>query len=218
MEKRRIRGISSVIPARYRGVSFDRPPVADMARDMKMRHAVQAGRGYLQDLDVNLEKGAGLWFMGNTGTGKTSLAMLIAKEALARGKSVAVYFAPKLLTRIRMTYQASDREDSYDQFFRRLTSVDLLYIDDLGSERRTDWVVEQLYALVNERYENEGSILLTSNALWESDVVRSLEQGQKTLTDQIGIRTVSRLKEICADPIPLFGPDRRVDFDLGSQA
>src|ERR1700749_4522969 len=65
MERRRVRGISSVIPARYRGVSFDRPPIADMDRNMKSRHAVQATRSYVEDLDRNLEQGAGLWFMGN---------------------------------------------------------------------------------------------------------------------------------------------------------
>jgi len=86
---------------------------------------------------------------------------------------------------------------------RRLTSVELLYIDDLGSERHTDWVVEQLYALVNERYENQRSMLITSNAS------RDVEEGRRQLEEQIGSRTVSRLIEICDDPLPLFGPDRR---------
>ena len=92
---------------------------------------------------------------------------------------------------------------AYEAFFTRLTSVDLLYIDDLGSERHTDWVVEQLYALVNERYENQRSMLVTSNAQ------RDVEEGRRQLEDQIGSRTVSRLVEICDDPLPLFGPDQR---------
>jgi DNA replication protein DnaC len=143
--------------------------------------------------------------MGDTGTGKTTLGMLAAKEALAAGKTVAVYFAPKLLTQIRQTYQATDSEDAYDAFFKRLTSVDLLYIDDLGSERHTDWVVEQLYALINERYENQRSMLVTSNAAGDVD------KGQRLLEEQIGARSVSRLVEICGDPLPLFGPDQRVE-------
>jgi len=48
-------------------------------------------------------------------------------------------------------------------------------------------------------------MLVTSNA--ETGV----DQGQRQLTDQIGPRTVSRLIEICGDPLPLFGPDRRVE-------
>jgi DNA replication protein DnaC len=203
LKRGRIRGVASVIPPRYHGVSFDRPPVSDMRRDMATRHVVNAVQGFVDELDENLEAGRGMWLMGNTGTGKTTLGMLAAKTALAAGKTVAVYFTPKLLTQIRQTYQATESEDAYDAFFRRLTSVDLLYIDDLGSERHTDWVVEQLYALVNERYENQRSMLVTSNAR------QDVEEGRRQLEDQIGSRTVSRLIEICDDPLPLFGPDRR---------
>ena len=64
-------------------------------------------------------------------------------------------------------------------------------------------MVEQLYALVNERYENQRSILVTSNAK------KDVEEGRAQLEDQIGSRTVSRLTEICDDPLPLFGSDRR---------
>jgi DNA replication protein DnaC len=203
LRRGRVRGVASAIPPRYRGVSFDRPPVSDMDRDMTTRHIVNAVRGFVDDLDENLAAGRGLWLMGNTGTGKTTLGMLVAKSALAAGRTAAVYFTPKLLTQIRQTYQATDSEDAYAAFFRRLTSVDLLYIDDLGSERHTDWVVEQLYALVNERYENQRSMLVTSNA------GQDVEEGRKQLESQIGPRTVSRLIEICGDPLPLFGSDRR---------
>ena len=203
LRRGRVRGVASAIPPRYRGVSFDRPPVSDMLRDMSSRHVVSAVRGFVDELDANLDAGKGMWLMGNTGTGKTTLGMLVAKAALAAGHTVAVYFTPKLLTQIRQTYQATDSEDAYDAFFRRLTSVDLLYIDDLGAERHTDWVVEQLYALVNERYENQRSMLVTSNAR------QDVEEGRGQLEEQIGSRTVSRLIEICDDPLPLFGPDRR---------
>ena len=198
-------GVAAAIPRRYRGVSFDRPPISDMARDMTSRFVVEACREYVADLDDNIDEGRGLWLIGNTGTGKTSLGMVVAKAALAQGKTVGVYFAPKLLTRIRQTFQETESENAYGQLFAKLTALDLLYIDDLGAERRTDWVVEQLYAVINERYEEQRSMLVTSNAT--SDVA----EGQRQLEDQIGSRTVSRLVEICGDPLPLFGPDRRVE-------
>ncbi|HEX5929797.1 MAG TPA: ATP-binding protein [Solirubrobacterales bacterium] len=204
LNRGRAKGVASAIPARYRGVSFDRPPVSDMARDMGTRHVVQATRDYVEGIDENVAAGRGLWLMGNTGTGKTTLGMLVAKEVLAADKTVGVYFTPKLLTRIRQTYQEAESNSAYDDFFRRVTSVDLLYIDDLGSERHTDWVVEQLYAVINERYENQLPLLVTSNS--DSDV----DKGQRQLEEQIGPRTVSRLVEICGDPLPLFGPDHRV--------
>jgi DNA replication protein DnaC len=190
------RGISSVIPARYRGVSFDRPPVSDMTRDLQTKAAVSAVRAYVDDLDRRLAEGRGLWIFGDTGTGKTTLAMLISKAALEAGKSVAIYSLPKLLARIRKTYDSEPGGDSYLSLFDKLTSVDLLHIDDLGAEKRSDWVLEQLYALVNERYETERSVVITTNL------------GHAELEEQIGSRTVSRLTQIC-DEVPLFGSDRR---------
>ena len=86
LKRGRVRGVASAIPPRYRGVSFDRPPVSDMARDMTTRHVVNAIHGFVQDLDENLASGKGMWLMGNTGTGKTTLGMLVAKEALAAGR------------------------------------------------------------------------------------------------------------------------------------
>ena len=191
------RGVSSVIPARYRGVSFDRPPVSDMARDLEARIAVTEVRAFVDELGERLAAGRGLWLMGGAGTGKTTLAMLISKTALEQRRSVAIYSLPKLLARIRSTYDSAPGGDSYISFFERLTSVDLLHIDDLGAEKRSDWVLEQLYALINERYEAQRSVLVTTNL------------DQTELEEQIGPRTVSRLIEICGDPLVLAGPDHR---------
>ena len=192
-----LRGIASVIPARYRGVSFERPPVSEMAADPRARMVVEEVRTFVEDIDSRLDEGRGLWLMGDTGTGKTTLAMLVSKAALAAGRTVAIYSLPKLLARIRRTYDAEAGEASYLELFERLTSVDLLHVDDLGAEKRSDWVLEQLYALVNERYEARRSILVTTN----------LDQAR--LEEQIGQRTVSRLVEICGDPLALFGEDQR---------
>jgi DNA replication protein DnaC len=196
LNRGRSRGISSTIPARYRGVSFDRPPVSDMARDLQTKLAVSQVRAYIADLDNQLAEGRGLWVFGGTGTGKTTLAMLISKAALEAGKTVAIYSLPKLLARIRRTYDSEPGGDSYLSFFERLTSVDLLHIDDLGAEKRSDWVLEQLYALVNERYDSQRSMLITTN----------LQHDQ--LEEQIGSRTVSRLAQICEE-VEIVGDDRR---------
>jgi len=198
LKRSRVRGVASAIPPRYRGVSFDRPPVSDMAGQAETREAVKRIGAYIDALDSNLERGRGLWLFGDTGTGKTTLAMLVSKAATEGGHSVAIYSLPKLLARIRRTYEGEPGSDSYGAFFERLTSVDLLHIDDFGAEKRSDWVLEQLYALVNERYEDERSILLTTNLTVEK------------LEEQIGPRTVSRLTETC-EQIPLFGADRRLE-------
>lgn len=198
LRRGRNRGVASVIPRKFQGVSFERPPVSDMARDFQARGAVEEIRSYLRDLDENLENGRGVWLYGDPGTGKTTLAMLVSRMALESSHSVAIYSLPKLLARIRRTYDAEPGGDSYLTFFERLTSVDLLHIDDLGAEKRSDWVLEQLYALINERYEAQRSILVTTNL------------DEPELKAQIGERTVSRLVEMCGTcMIPMHGDDRR---------
>jgi DNA replication protein DnaC len=198
IKRGRVRGVASAIPPRYRGVSFDRPPLSDMAQRAETRETVKRVRSFIDNLDSNLDAGRGLWLFGDTGTGKTTLAMLVSKAATETGRSVAIYSLPKLLARIRRTYDEEAGGDSYSAFFERLTSVDLLHIDDFGAEKRSDWVLEQLYSLVNERYEDERSIMLTTNLTVDK------------LEDQIGARTVSRLTETC-EQVPLFGADRRLD-------
>ncbi len=197
ISRSRSHGINSVIPAKYRGVSFERPPVSDLARAPATAPVVDEIRAYVEDVDHRLREGRGLWLMGDVGTGKTSLAMLVSRHALEAGRTVAIYSLPRLLARIRRTYDADTGGDSYLEFFERLVSVDLLHIDDLGAEKRSDWVLEQLYAIVNERYESQRAVLVTTNL------------DQPALEEQIGPRTVSRLVEICGDPLPLFGEDMR---------
>jgi DNA replication protein DnaC len=189
----RLRGIDSVIPAKYRGVSFDRPPVTLMNEIV-----VRRVREHCVRIEENIETGRGLWLYGSSGTGKTTLAMLVSRIALEAGRSVAIYSLPKLLARIRRTFDAEAGEQSYSDLFERLATVDLLHIDDLGAENRTEWVLEQLYALVNERYEAQRSLVVTTN----------LEEHE--LEEQIGGRVVSRLVEMCGDPLPLFDEDRRM--------
>jgi DNA replication protein DnaC len=192
----RTRGVRSVLPTKYQGVSFDRPPIADMARDPQTRIAVTAVREFIDALADNVAQGRGLFVEGDVGTGKTTLAMLVSKHAIEAGYSVAIYSLPRLLARIRRTYDGDAGELSYLEFFRRLTSVDLLHIDDLGAEKRSDWVLEQLYAIVDERYASNRSIMVTTNLK-----VTALEE-------QIGARTVSRLAEMCST-LPMYGDDRR---------
>ncbi len=205
IERARSSGLKGSLPKRYRGVSFDRPPVSDMARQPGLSATVGAVRRYCETIGEQLDAGHGLWLMGGPGTGKTTLAMLASKAAIDAGRSVAIYSTPALLARIRQTFDAETGEDGYLAFFDRLVNVDLLHLDDLGAERSTDWVLEQLYAIVDRRYNDERSIVFTTN----------LEEPE--LTEQVGARTVSRLVEMCdGNPLPLFGQDRRVEMAPGA--
>jgi DNA replication protein DnaC len=190
VERARARSLSAVIPKKYRGASFDRPPVTDMPGPQ-----VQVVKRFVRQIDENLDAGRGLWFYGTVGTGKTTLAMLVSRAALDAGRSVAIYSLPRLLAEIRATFE-TDSEGSYVDFLDRLAAVDLLHVDDVGAERTSDWVLEQLYAIVNARYEDERSVTITTN----------LERDD--LVEQIKERTVSRLEEMCT-LVPLYGEDAR---------
>jgi hypothetical protein len=214
-------------------------------------------RAFTRSIEENLERGRGLWFDGPVGTGKTSLAILVAKAAKDAGRSYAVYPVPRLLAEIKRTFDR-DASDSYMGFFRRLCTVDLLVLDDLGAEKQTEWVLEQLYSIVNERWQDRRSIVVTTNlpdpdpdaagpmlrasvrdlrdaAASSRNSGRDLDELRRIververlaaqvgaqelaaerdpiarLRSQIGSRTVSRLIEICDDPLPIEGEDLRM--------
>jgi DNA replication protein DnaC len=189
--QRRASNLSAVIPRRYRDVSFDRPPVTNIEPAI-----VAHTRRFAATIDDQLDAGRGLWFMGPPGTGKTTLAMLVSKAVLEAGRTAAIYSLPRLLNEIRLTYETG----GHNQLLDRLAAVDLLHIDDVGAERKNDWVLEELYSIVNARYEDQRSIVLTTNC-----------DDRDKLCEQINARTVSRLTEMC-DELPLGGADHRMEF------
>lgn len=193
LSRARARSLAGVIPRRFRGVSFERPPVTEIDANV-----VREVRHFIASIDTKLDEGQGLWFQGDVGTGKTTLAMLVSKAALDRGRSVAIYSLPRLLAEIRTTFDDGSAR-SYTDLLDRLGRVELLHVDDVGAEKTSPWVLEQLYAIVNARYEAERAIVITTN----------LEPHE--LSEQIGERTVSRLTEICGAGLPMYGHDWRMD-------
>jgi DNA replication protein DnaC len=194
LARRKARKLAGVIPRRYQGVSFDRPPVTQIDATV-----VRTVRRYVDTLDQRLEEGKGIWFQGDVGTGKTTLAMLISAEALRRSHSVAIYSLPRLLGLLRETF-SDESESSLSQLLDRLAAVELLHVDDVGAEQSSPWVLEQLYSIVNTRYEDGRAMLLTTNL------------NPAELREQIGERTVSRIIEMCGDPLMLCGTDQRISL------
>ena len=97
-------GIGTGIGRRFLEVSFDREPIVSL--DPVVLRQV---RSFLRSIEDNLEAGRGLWFDGPVGTGKTSLAILVAKAAKDAGRSYAVYPVPRLLAEIKRTFDRDAR-------------------------------------------------------------------------------------------------------------
>jgi DNA replication protein DnaC len=199
MARKRASAVAGRLPRRFREVSFEREPVVSIERSNPA--VVREVRLYVAAVRERLDEGRGIWFAGQVGTGKTTLAMLVSKAAIEADRTVAIYSLPRLLALLRDTYQ-DDAQYSLNELIDRLSAVDLLHVDDVGAEQTSPWVLEQLYTIVNTRYEEGRAILLTTNLV--------TIQGDEALRDQIGDRTVSRIYEICGDPKTMFGEDRRL--------
>ena len=223
--RKRAASLEGRVPRRYRGASFDRPPVVGMPEPV-----VSAVRSYVRNLTDRVEEGRGMWLVGDVGTGKTTLAMIVSNAALEAGYSVAIYSLPRLLNLIR---DEVGSENSLLDLLDRLSGVDLLHIDDLGAQHTTPWRLEQLYSIVDARYQAGRPILATTNLMPATlaeqmgrQILTTVTEdgtGQKTeqrrevsndATEVVGQRIVSRLVEMCGDPLPLFGKDKRHELPV----
>jgi DNA replication protein DnaC len=194
LARKRAAAVAGRLPKRFREVGFDREPVVSIERANP--YIIRDVRAYVRAIDERLDEGRGIWFTGDVGTGKTTLAMLVSKAAMEADRTVAIYSLPRLLAMLRDTYD-DDSQYSLSDLIDRLCSVDLLHIDDVGAEQTSPWVLEQLYTIVNTRYEDGRALVLTTNL------------AEEALQAQIGERTVSRVHEICGMPLGLFGDDQR---------
>jgi DNA replication protein DnaC len=196
LARKRAAAVQGRLPKVYRDVSFDREPVLSIARANE--HPVRAIKHYCRTIGERLDEGRGLWLMGNPGTGKTTLAMLVSKTAMEHDRTVAIYSLPRLLAMLRDSY-ADGARYSLNELIDLLSSVDLLHVDDVGAEQTSPWVLEQLYTIVNTRYEDGRAVMLTTN-ITDAEVLK----------EQIGERTVSRLHQMCGDALPFMGEDARL--------
>lgn len=188
----RSRSLARTIPERYQHVGFERHPVTAMDPII-----VREIRRYCDTVDRRLDEGRGLLFFGTTGTGKTTLAMLVAQEAMRRHRTVAIYDAPRLLRRIGATFRP-DSQETWTELIDQLEAVDLLVLDDVAVASQAEWVLEQFYSVINRRYEACRAIVVTADV-----------ESPDLLGEHIGRRAASRLLETCL-PVPMFGPDNRM--------
>lgn len=134
--------------------------------------------------------GRNLLLLGAVGVGKSHAAVAAVRPAhFDRGADVRFLPVVELLDLLR---PGGPEGALYD-----LADTDVLVVDDLGTERSTDWTDERLYAVINRRWLEERPTAATSN----------LEP--KALRDALGARTYSRLVGNGAVVVTLDGPDRR---------
>lgn len=185
------------IPLRYWKVSFEKIP-ADVSRNNPDAGSAQTqARSYIEKMEEMADDGVGLLLWGSNGRGKTSMAVVIAKEYRRRGRSVLFVEAAALKQYvINGVFFDGDEGESY---WDRAMSVDVLVIDDFGkgTQDRTGFGMRLFDELVRHRNAEKLVTFITTNMC-------PRDQLSELLLDS----TIHSLKE-CVIPLEIIGDDQR---------
>lgn len=162
--------------------------------DGKRSGVIEIAKRYCIAFDNCKRQGYGAIFYGEVGTGKTFTAGCIANCLLSQGYTVRMTNFSRIAAQLQETFNK-------DSYYADLAGYDLLIIDDLSSERNTEYMNEQIYTVINARYEARKPIIFTTN-LTEDELMNP--QGM------IRKRIFSRIRERCRF-VKFEGKDKRND-------
>lgn len=120
--------------------------------------AIKVAQWYVDTWEEHYRDGMGILFYGNVGTGKSFAAACIANALLLQEKSVLLTSVQRVVAGIPSAYSGE-----VNRYFDRFASYSLLVLDDLGVTRDTEFMTEQIYKLVDERYKSGKPMIVTTN-------------------------------------------------------
>ena len=177
-------------------------PDADMshwnfANDDGANQKVSAAmRNYAEHFDEMLEKGKGILLFGKVGRGKSFHAACVGNYLIDRG-------IPVLMTSFsRIERESNEDYSKRQEYFDALNKFPLLILDDLGTERDTQYMNEIVYTVIDSRAKSGLPTIVTTNLTAEE------LKSPANITNQ---RIFSRLLGICI-PLEVVGDDRRRDI------
>lgn len=153
----------------------------------------QMARKYVECFEELKAKGKGLLLYGSVGTGKTFISACIANALIEKGH-------PCLVTNFaRLTNTISGMYEDKQKYIDSMNKFDLVVIDDLASERDTEYMGEIVQSIIDARYRSRKPMIVTTNLT--SDELKHPQDVRKQ-------RIYSRLFEMCV-PVEVKGKDRR---------
>lgn len=193
-ERQRIKFLEYV--ARLRREAFPESTMQEWTfevDDQSNEKISRIARNYFANFDKMRQDGKGLLLFGNVGTGKTFAAACIANAVIDRGIPVLMTNFARIANTVQGMFEG--RQAYYDS----LNRYPLLILDDLSAERKTEYMQEIVYNVIDARYRAGLPLIVTTN-LTADELKHPAE-----VTNQ---RTFSRLFEMCL-PIKVEGEDRR---------
>lgn len=193
---------ASLLGERYRDVSFDKT-IIDENTDKTFLIAFNRCRKYCDNYLQVLSGGYGMYIWGANGTGKTHLTACIVNELAKNMESVLFTNFYKIVEKLR---------EKKTNILDKLASIPFLIFDDVGSEQvkfngEDNWVQEQIYQIINHRYNEKKPTIFTSNysiselltkqGLWRKTVDRIYEMSSAVLEVKgKSYRTTKKEKDI----------------------
>lgn len=161
--------------------------------DGESSQIIGIAKKYVENFDKMLEDGKGLLLFGGVGNGKTFASACIANALIDKGYPVMMTNFARIANTVQGMFEG--RQEYYDSFNR----FPLLVIDDLSAERKTEYMQEIVFNVIDSRYRAGLPTIVTSNLT--ADAI-------KNPADIAYQRIFSRLLEMCV-PIEVKGEDRR---------
>lgn len=193
---RKMQEVSRLLDDSGLGDRFKQRRFETFQTDSNTAGAKREAERFCDELQQN-PKATGLMFVGSYGCGKTHLAAAILHRCAENGLPGMFVVVPELLARIRTSFRTDDGKA--EEIIDAAKTSKLLILDDLGAEKTSEWVTEQLYMIINYRYEHMLPTVITTN-----NTGAELEQ-------ELGRRTLSRLAEMTR-PVKIQAGDYRMKF------
>lgn len=182
----------------YRRVGFPESEMQDWTfenADGSNEKIMSAMKNYVVNFDDLRQQGKGLLLFGTVGTGKTYAAACIANALIDKGYPVLMTNFARIANTVQGLFEG--RQEYYDS----LNRFPLLILDDLSAERKTEYMQEIVFNVIDSRYRAGLPLIVTTNLTSEE---------LKHPSDISYQRTFSRLLEMCL-PVNVEGKDKRLD-------